>query len=227
MRRFAHSPAALDHGRYRRFAAFLAAARPDRRPAAGRHLRRRPVRGAEPMTAYRRRGRRPHPPRGAAGPQRHQPGRHDPLGQRADRGRRLADHVGGTGGGRRTRRSLAAPWSSTSARSPKSGSKARGPRSRGARAAGRPWVLDPVGVGATAFRRDTTRALVAQAPRIIRGNASEIMALAGGAAGGRGVDSTAAADAAAESARSLARDDRGGGRGHRRGRSGDRRQPHA
>ena len=45
---------------------------------------------------------------------------------------------------------------------------------RGARIGGRPWVLDPVGVGATAFRRDTTRALVAQGPRIIRGNASEI-----------------------------------------------------
>jgi hydroxyethylthiazole kinase len=77
---------------------------------------------------------------------------------------------------------------------------------RGARAAGRPWVLDPVGVGATAFRRDTTRALVAQAPRIIRGNASEIMALAGGATGGKGVDSTAGADAAAESASRLAAD---------------------
>jgi hydroxyethylthiazole kinase len=67
-------------------------------------------------------------------------------------------------------------------------------------------VLDPVGVGATAFRRDTTRALVAQGPRIIRGNASEIVSLAAGAAGGRGVDSTAAADAAADSARSLARE---------------------
>ena len=77
---------------------------------------------------------------------------------------------------------------------------------RGARIAGRPWVLDPVGVGATAFRRDTTRALIAQGPRIIRGNASEIMALAGGAAGGKGVDSTAAAEAAAEAARALARD---------------------
>ena len=51
------------------------------------------------MTDYRRRRRGPHPPRGAAGPQRHQPRRHDPLGQRADRRRRLADHVGGTRGG--------------------------------------------------------------------------------------------------------------------------------
>ena len=77
---------------------------------------------------------------------------------------------------------------------------------RGARAAGRPWILDPVGVGATAFRRETTQGLLAQSPRIVRGNASEIMALAGGAAGGKGVDSTAGADAAAESARRLAAD---------------------
>ena len=32
---------------------------------------------------------------------------------------------------------------------------------RGARAAGRPWILDPVGVGATAFRRETTQGLLA------------------------------------------------------------------
>ena len=64
----------------------------------------------------------------------------------------------------------------------------------GARRAGRPWILDPVGVGATAFRRDTAAALVAQQPRIIRGNASEILALAEGGGGGKGVDSTAGAD---------------------------------
>ena len=34
----------------------------------------------------------------------------------------------------------------------------------GARGAGRPWILDPVGVGATAFRRATAQALVAQKP---------------------------------------------------------------
>ena len=61
----------------------------------------------------------------------------------------------------------------------------------GARGADRPWMLDPVGVGATAFRRETAAALVAQAPRIIRGNASEILALAEGSTGGKGVDSTA------------------------------------
>ena len=75
---------------------------------------------------------------------------------------------------------------------------------RGARAAGRPWILDPVGVGATAFRRETTQGLLAQSPRIVRGNASEIMALAGASAGGKGVDSTAGAEAAGKPARRLA-----------------------
>lgn len=74
----------------------------------------------------------------------------------------------------------------------------------GARRAGRPWILDPVGVGATTFRREAARALVGQAPRIIRGNASEILALAEGSAGGKGVDSTAGTDAAADAAQRLA-----------------------
>ena len=74
----------------------------------------------------------------------------------------------------------------------------------GARGAARPWILDPVGVGATAFRRETAAALVAQAPRIIRGNASEILALAEGSTGGKGVDSTAGSDAAATAAQRLA-----------------------
>ena len=76
----------------------------------------------------------------------------------------------------------------------------------GARAAGRPWVLDPVGVGATPFRRETTDALIAQRPRIVRGNASEIMALAGSGSGGKGVDSTTGSDAATQSAAQLAHD---------------------
>lgn len=74
----------------------------------------------------------------------------------------------------------------------------------GAVEAGRPWILDPVGVGVTSFRRETTQALLARRPRIIRGNASEIMALAGAGAGGKGVDSTAGSEAAGESARRLA-----------------------
>ncbi|WP_101067956.1 hydroxyethylthiazole kinase [Roseovarius salinarum] len=54
--------------------------------------------------------------------------------------------------------------------------------------AGKPWVLDPVGVGATAFRRDLSARLVEMGPTVVRGNASEIMTLAGEAGRGRGVD---------------------------------------
>ena len=44
--------------------------------------------------------------------------------------------------------------------------------------AGRPWVLDPVGVGATHFRRNVCARRLAVRPTIIRGNASEVLALA-------------------------------------------------
>ena len=70
---------------------------------------------------------------------------------------------------------------------------------------GKPWVLDPVGVGATSYRNETAARLAVARPSVIRGNASEILALAGAAAGGRGVDSTAASDQALEAARRLAR----------------------
>ena len=72
-----------------------------------------------------------------------------------------------------------------------------------------PWVLDPVAAGATAYRTAVARALADRRPAVIRGNASEILALAGAAAGPtRGVDSTDSADAAVEAARALARDRR-------------------
>jgi hydroxyethylthiazole kinase len=70
--------------------------------------------------------------------------------------------------------------------------------------AGLPWVLDPVGVGATRYRNDVSARLVTRRPAIIRGNASEIMALAGLGGGGKGVDSTAGSDAALDAARALA-----------------------
>jgi hydroxyethylthiazole kinase len=73
-----------------------------------------------------------------------------------------------------------------------------------ANAAGVPWVLDPVAAGATAYRRSTARALVALKPTVVRGNASEIMAVAGAAASGKGVDSTEGSDAAQDAARRLA-----------------------
>ncbi len=74
-----------------------------------------------------------------------------------------------------------------------------------ARAAGVPWVLDPVAVGALAHRTSLAGRLLDHGPAIVRGNASEIQALAGEAgAGGRGVDSLAGSDQAIEAARRLA-----------------------
>lgn len=71
---------------------------------------------------------------------------------------------------------------------------------------GKPWVLDPVGVGATVFRRDNGRRLVRVGPTLVRGNASEIRALAGIAdSGGKGVDSIDSVESAAEAADALAR----------------------
>lgn len=47
-----------------------------------------------------------------------------------------------------------------------------------ANAINKPWVLDPVGAGATTYRDETVAKLLALKPTVIRGNASEIMALA-------------------------------------------------
>lgn len=74
-----------------------------------------------------------------------------------------------------------------------------------ARALGRPWVLDPVGAGATPYRTRTSLELIERGPTVIRGNASEILALAGVAAGPtKGVDSTHGADEAVHAAQQLA-----------------------
>jgi hydroxyethylthiazole kinase len=72
-------------------------------------------------------------------------------------------------------------------------------------ALGRPWVLDPVGAGATPYRTRTALDLIALRPMVIRGNASEILALAGAAAGPtKGVDSAHGSDEAVDAARQLA-----------------------
>jgi hydroxyethylthiazole kinase len=76
---------------------------------------------------------------------------------------------------------------------------------RSATAAGRPWVLDPVAHHATGFRREAVATLLALRPAIIRGNASEVIALAGGRAGGRGVDAGDAVAAAEGAAMEVAR----------------------
>ncbi|MCA8909941.1 MAG: hydroxyethylthiazole kinase [Rhodospirillaceae bacterium] len=71
-------------------------------------------------------------------------------------------------------------------------------------AAGRPWVLDPVAAGATAYRSTTALRLLALAPTVLRGNASEILALAGTGGAGRGPDSADPVDEAETAARTLA-----------------------
>jgi hydroxyethylthiazole kinase len=75
---------------------------------------------------------------------------------------------------------------------------------REAVAAGTPWVLDPVAVGALPVRTALAHELLEARPAIVRGNASEILALAGAGAGGRGVDSTDSPEAALDAARALA-----------------------
>ncbi|QTE27906.1 hydroxyethylthiazole kinase [Pengzhenrongella sicca] len=80
-----------------------------------------------------------------------------------------------------------------------------------ATSAATPWVLDPVGAGALSWRTRTAERLLApttpdrSAPTILRGNASEILALAGGA-GGKGVDATHSPEAALPAAIALARE---------------------
>lgn len=75
---------------------------------------------------------------------------------------------------------------------------------RSAGDAGAPWVLDPVAVGGLAFRTGLAADLVQLRPAVVRGNASEVLALAGTGAGGRGVDSTAGPEEAAAAAAELA-----------------------
>jgi len=72
-------------------------------------------------------------------------------------------------------------------------------------AAGKPWTLDPVAVGALAFRTRFCQQILTLKPAAIRGNASEILALAGMSAGGRGVDTTDTAASALPAAQALAR----------------------
>ncbi|WP_103062827.1 hydroxyethylthiazole kinase [Actinomyces qiguomingii] len=72
-----------------------------------------------------------------------------------------------------------------------------------ARAAEVPWVLDPVAVGTLVHRTALAHRLLQERPTVIRGNASEIIALAGSGGGGRGVETADAVDAALDAARAL------------------------
>jgi hydroxyethylthiazole kinase len=76
----------------------------------------------------------------------------------------------------------------------------------GARLAGTPWVLDPVAVGALSVRTRLAHELLRHGPAVVRGNASEVLALAGGGAGGRGVDATDGVEDAIEVSQEFARE---------------------
>ncbi len=75
-----------------------------------------------------------------------------------------------------------------------------------AKAAGVPWVLDPVGAGATPYRQAAADALIRLGPSVVRGNGSEILTLAhpARAGRGRGVDSLHGSESALDAARQLA-----------------------
>ena len=71
---------------------------------------------------------------------------------------------------------------------------------------GVPMVLDPVGTGATSQRTAVALRLIEECkPRVIRGNGSEIMALASADIKSKGVDSSATSHDALSAAQSLAK----------------------
>ena len=76
-----------------------------------------------------------------------------------------------------------------------------------AAALGVPIILDPVGAGATKLRTETAKRILGETKvTLVRGNASEILALSGGAAKTRGVDAADSVEAAAARAVGLARE---------------------
>jgi len=78
---------------------------------------------------------------------------------------------------------------------------------RRANALGIPVALDPVGAGATALRTDSARRILDEVRiTVLRGNASEVLSLAGSGSGTRGVDSLHGADEAVGPAARMARD---------------------
>ena len=68
----------------------------------------------------------------------------------------------------------------------------------------KPIIFDPVGAGASRYRTDTTMKLLCKNKvAIIRGNAGEILAIAGEAAATKGVDSIAKSDAVIDQAKKV------------------------
>lgn len=77
---------------------------------------------------------------------------------------------------------------------------------KSARSNDKPIVFDPVGAGATSYRIKASKQIIDECrPSIIRGNASEIMALCNSNIKTKGVDSTASSDLALASAKELAK----------------------
>lgn len=75
-----------------------------------------------------------------------------------------------------------------------------------ARSKNKPVVFDPVGAGATSYRIHVSSRIIEECkPSIIRGNASEIMALCNANIKTKGVDSTTSSDQALDSAKELAK----------------------
>jgi hydroxyethylthiazole kinase len=70
-----------------------------------------------------------------------------------------------------------------------------------------PVIFDPVGAGATSYRTSTSLQIINECrPRVIRGNASEIMALVNKEGNTKGVDSIASSESALHAARLLVKD---------------------
>jgi hydroxyethylthiazole kinase len=65
---------------------------------------------------------------------------------------------------------------------------------------GKPWVLDPIAAGGLPWRGQVAAELLKFKPAAVRGNASEIIGLAGLGGGARGVDSSASPEAAVPAA---------------------------
>jgi len=84
--------------------------------------------------------------------------------------------------------------------------EAMGSAMQAAETKGIPVIFDPVGAGATTYRTQTCRELLQRTrPTVLRGNASEIMALVDATIQTKGVDSSAAGGAAEAAAITLAR----------------------
>ena len=69
-----------------------------------------------------------------------------------------------------------------------------------------PWVLDPVGAGASEFRSNNAKELLFLKPTVLRGNGSEIISISGISNSGKGVDSTSSSNEALDAAIKISND---------------------